>query len=125
MEYSPPGIHAIPSGVLPGAGVVFGTVTAKFFVGGTAVEAATIGLAFGECVVDDFQAAKPPSNTTMPTATAKGVRFGGTTCSDLMVRSFLVIGTSVCKNAQQILSSIEGSRILSDVTEVTAFTIPD
>jgi len=69
MENSPPGIHAMPSGVLAGAGVAFGIVGMKFVAGGRGPgeEAAAIELAFDECVATAFQAAMPTSNTMMPT----------------------------------------------------------
>lgn len=84
MENSPPGIHAMPSGMLAGAGVVFGIVGMKFVVGGrgAGVEAATIGLASDECVATIFHAATPTSNTMMPAIMRRGARVAG--CAGLM-----------------------------------------
>jgi hypothetical protein len=83
----------------------------KFVVGGggTGVEAATTGLAFGKCVVDAFHAAKPPTNTKIPTAKPKGARFDGTTCGGLMASYFLVILYSIHRHAHQNPVQIEGS----------------
>jgi hypothetical protein len=92
MENSPPGINAMPSGVLPGAGVVFGIVRMKFAVGsrGTGDEAATIELAFDECVATAFQAAMPASNTMMSTMRRRGERVAAAACAALMTVFFFL-----------------------------------
>ena len=83
----------MPSGALAGAGAVFGIVRVKPFVGGggVGVEAATIGLAFGKCVDEDFHTAMPPTKTRTVAAKPQGARFGGTICGGLMTLSFLDI----------------------------------
>src|SRR5277367_5249058 len=92
MENSPPGIHAMPSGALSGAGVVFGMVGMKFVVGGkgAGVAAATIELAFGEGVATVFHAAMPTNNTMMPTIRSRGARVAGAACAALMTVLFFL-----------------------------------
>lgn len=83
----------MPSGALSGAGAAFGIVRVKLFVegGGVGVEAATIGLAFGKCVDEDFHTAMLPTKTRTAAAKPQGARFGGTICGGLMTLSFLDI----------------------------------
>ena len=92
MENSPPGIHAMPSGVLSGAAVVFGIVGMKFVVGdkGAGVAAATIELAFGERVATVFHAATPTNNTMMLTIRPRGARVVGAACAALMTGFFFL-----------------------------------
>lgn len=82
----------MPSEVLAGAGVVFGTVGMKFVVGdkGAGVEAAAIELAFDECVTTVFHAAMPTNNTMMPTIRRKGVSVAGTACAGLLTVFFFL-----------------------------------
>src|SRR5215475_2916508 len=94
MENSPPGIHTIPAGALPGAESEFGVVRVKFVVVDIGVEAVTIGLAFGKCVDDDFHTLKPPTRIRIVAAKPQGARFGGTTCGRLMTLCFLGILSS-------------------------------
>jgi len=91
MENSPPGIHAMPSGVPVGGGVVFGIVGMKFVVGsrGTGEEAATIGLALDECVVTVSHDTMPTSNTMIPTVRRRGARVGAA-CAALMTVFFFL-----------------------------------
>jgi hypothetical protein len=91
MENSPPGIHAMPSGVLAGAGVVFGIVGMKFVVGGrgAGVKAATIGSALDERVATIFHAATPTSNSMILTVRRWGTRVAGAACAALMTVFFL------------------------------------
>jgi hypothetical protein len=56
---------------------------------GTGEKAATIELAFDECVAA-FQAAIPTSNTIMPTMKRRGARVAGTACAALMTVLFFL-----------------------------------
>src|SRR5260370_21758581 len=101
MENSPPGIHAIPSGVPSGVGAAFDTVGRKFTLlgAGSGADAATVGLAIGECVDAVLHNAIAESNMRIPTAKRKRPRMFETSRVRLM---FLCFFPMTCASLLQL-----------------------